>query len=257
MNLLDKTFADKRNNLLNIYCTAGFPKMESTAEVMLALQSGGADMIELGMPYSDPIADGPVIQESNMQALANGMTIGRLFTQLDEVKDQVHIPVILMGYLNPVLQFGMEKFCAAAAAAGVSGVIIPDLPMYEFEHIYKPMFEKHGVHFIFLVTPETGGKRILKADALSRGFLYAVSSASTTGSNAGLESQVGYFKKLAGMSLANPILIGFGIKDAQSYQLAAAHAAGGIVGSAYINAIRASANITEDTAAFIRMIRGK
>ena len=181
MNRIDALFAKKNKNILNVYCTAGFPQLNSTLEVMKALQDNGADLIELGMPYSDPLADGPVIQASGNKALENGMTIATLFAQLKGFRSAIRVPVLLMGYMNPVLQYGFEKFCADAAAIGIDGLILPDLPMHEFERDYKLILQKYQLHFIFLVTPETSEERIRKLDALSTGFLYAVSSSSTTG----------------------------------------------------------------------------
>jgi tryptophan synthase alpha chain len=255
MNKLTQLFQTKNKNLLNVYCTAGFPKKESTAEVLLALQKSGADMIEVGMPYSDPIADGPVIQESNMIAIANGMTIELLFKQLKAVKKDINIPLILMGYLNPVMQYGIEKFCADAAASGVAGFILPDMPMYEYEHIYKKYFTQNKLSLIFLITPQTSNERILKADALSSGFLYAVSSNSVTGSTLSNEGQNEYFKKLAAMKLQNKLMIGFGINSKETFANACKYAAGAIVGSAYIKAIGKSKNVQTATAAFIKTIR--
>ena len=256
MNKLDELFAQKQKNILNIYCTAGFPYLNSTTEVMLALQQHGADIIELGIPYSDPVADGPVIQQSNMQALENGMNIELLFSQLTSIKELLTVPVILMGYINPVLQFGVENFCSAAAACGVSGIILPDLPMYEYEKKYKTIFKKYALHAIFLVSPVTSKERIKKADALSKGFLYAVSSSSTTGANNIKEDKQAYFTKIKNMQLRNPVLIGFGIKDKESFNQAAAHAAGGIIGTAFIQHISTAADLNEATAQFIAGIRG-
>ena len=255
MNKLDQTFSSGKKNILNIYCTAGYPKLESTVSIMLALQQHGADIIELGIPYSDPIADGPVIQQSNMQALANGISIKKIFSQLNAVKDQLHIPVILMGYLNPVMQYGLEKFCKDAAAAGVSAIILPDLPMNEFEYVYKSLFEKYGLHFIFLISPQTSNERILRADKLSNGFIYAVSSAATTGKDTNFKNQEFYFKKIKKMQLKNPVLIGFGIKDSTTFNLACRYASGAIIGSAYIKALQSSNNIEETTALFLNAIR--
>lgn len=255
MNKLDQTFSSGKKNILNIYCTAGFPQLESTATVMLALQESGADIIELGIPYSDPIADGPVIQQSNMQALHNGISIQKIFSQLNEIKAQLHIPVILMGYLNPVMQYGMEFFCKDAANAGVSGIILPDLPMYEYEQSYKALFEKYGLHHIFLISPQTSDERIKKADKLSKGFIYAVSSAATTGKETDFKHQEPYFKKIKKMKLKNPVLIGFGIKDSSTFEIACSYASGAIIGSAYIKALEKSENIKADTAHFIKNIR--
>jgi tryptophan synthase alpha chain len=254
-NKLMALFQTKTKNLLNVYCTAGFPKKESTAEVLLALQKSGADIIEVGMPYSDPIADGPVIQDSNMIAIANGMTIELLFKQLKAVKEDLHVPLILMGYLNPVMQYGLEKFCANAAIAGVAGLILPDMPMYEYEHIYKKYFTKNKLSLIFLITPQTSEERIKKADSLSSGFLYAVSSNSVTGSTLNTDGQNEYFRKLAALKLKNPLMIGFGINSKQTFDNACKYAAGAIVGSAYIKAISKIKNIQSATTAFVKTIR--
>jgi tryptophan synthase alpha chain len=259
MNRLDKLFFKKNKNILNVYCTAGYPQLDSTMEVIEALQQNGADIIELGIPYSDPIADGPVIQQSNMQALENGMNIHLLFEQLKNLRASLQTPLILMGYMNPVLQFGIEKFCAAAGEVGVDGIILPDLPMYEFETQYQQHFKKYDLKFIFLVTPETSEERIRQIDKLSSGFLYAVSSSSTTGSiyNATDEkSQETYFIKLQQMNLTNPLLVGFGIKDKASFYAACKHTNGAIIGSAYIKALQNASNIAHTTKDFINGIKG-
>lgn len=255
MNKLDQLFAAKKKNVLNIYCTAGFPALDSTASVMLSLQQHGADIIELGIPYSDPIADGPVIQHSNAVALHNGISMQTIFAQLETVKKQMKVPVVLMGYLNPVLQYGVEQFCDDAAAAGVSGVILPDMPMHEYETMYQPFFSKNNLHVIFLVSPLTSTHRIKKADKLSSGFLYAVSASATTGADTNPAMQEAYFHKLKKMKLQNPVLIGFGIKDKASFDLACASASGAIIGTAYIRAIENAADINAATAAFISSIK--
>ncbi len=254
MNRLDELFAKKKNNVLNIYCTAGYPELDATIEVITALQNSGADIIELGMPYSDPLADGEVIQASSTIALHNGMTIETLFEQLKNIRSTIQLPIILMGYMNPVLQFGIEKFCAAAKAVGVDGIILPDLPMYEYETMYKPLFDKNELKFIFLVTPETGEERIKKIDSLCTGFLYAVSSSSTTGKNKAIEAQEGYFKKLQDMQLKNPVLVGFGIKDKATFTAACKYTNGAIIGTAYIKALENSANIAQTTKEFLNSI---
>ncbi len=254
MNRIDKLFSQKKKNILNVYCTAGYPALQSTKDIIAALQNNGADLIEIGIPYSDPIADGPVIQQSNMVALENGMSIPVLFEQLKNVRSVVHLPIILMGYMNPVLQYGIEKFCAAADAVGVDGIILPDLPMYEFETQYQQLFEKHNLRFIFLVTPETSEERIRKIDTLSSGFIYAVSSSSTTGNNKAIESQQDYFKKLQGMKLSNPVLVGFGIKDKQTFQAACEYTNGAIIGSAYIKALANTTDINATTKDFLNNI---
>jgi tryptophan synthase alpha chain len=254
MNRIDELFAKKNKNVLNVYCTAGYPHLNSTVEVLTALQQNGADLAEIGMPYSDPLADGPVIQQSNMVALENGMSISILFEQLQQVRETIDLPIILMGYMNPIMQYGLEKFCAAAQAVGIDGIILPDLPMYEFETIYKHLFDQHNLRFIFLVTPETGEERIRKIDALSSGFLYAVSSSSTTGNNKAISDQSDYFKKLQAMQLKNPILVGFGIKDKETFTTACANTNGAIIGSAYIKALQDSVNIQASTKEFLNSI---
>jgi tryptophan synthase alpha chain len=246
----------KRHGVLNVYCTAGYPQLDSTLEVMKALQENGADIIELGMPYSDPLADGPVIQHSGSVALANGMTIARLFEQLIDFRKELTIPVILMGYMNPVLQYGFEKFCANAAAVGVDGLILPDLPEYEFEMEYSAIIKKYGLDFIFLVTPETSPERIEKLDSLSSGFLYAVSSSSTTGNNKNMTDLNAYLSRLKGMNLKNPVLVGFGIKDKESFTTACKYADGAIIGSAYIRALEQGGDVKAATRAFLSSILG-
>ena len=245
---------NKARKILNVYCTAGFPKLESTIEVMKALQEHGADIIELGIPYSDPLADGPVIQASGSQALENGMSIAKLFEQLQDFRKEITLPVVLMGYLNPVLQFGFSRFCAEAARVGIDGLILPDLPMYEFETEYGTVIKKYGLDFIFLVTPETSEERIRKVDALSTGFIYAVSSSSTTGGDKDFGLTEGYLQNLQQMQLHNPVLVGFGIKDKPSFEAATQHASGGIIGSAYIKALQQGGPINETTRDFLAQI---
>ena len=254
MNRIDALFQQKRSKVLNVYCTAGYPHINDTLEVMKALQENGADMIELGMPYSDPLADGPVIQQSSSVALANGMTIEKLFAQLQGFRQQVYLPVILMGYMNPVLQYGFEKFCQHAAALPIDGLILPDLPEHEFETMYGPIMQRYGLNFIFLVTPETTEERIKKLDQLSTGFLYAVSSSSTTGSDKNMTDVNAYLKRLQSYQLKNPVLVGFGIKDKESFTAACQHANGAIIGSAYIKALENTTDINNTTAAFIKAI---
>ena len=256
MNRLESLFQRKTNNILNVYCTAGYPQLDNTIEVMMALEEGGADLIELGMPYSDPLADGPVIQASSTVALANGMTITKLFDQLRTFRHQVHVPVILMGYMNPVLQFGFEKFCQQAAAVAVDGLILPDLPIYEFESEYGAMIQRFGLDFIFLITPETSEDRIRKIDELSTGFIYAVSSSSTTGSAKNMTDVSSYLKRLQTMKLKNPVLVGFGIKDKETFDAACLYANGAIIGSAYISALGKSGEVKETTGAFLKGILG-
>jgi tryptophan synthase alpha chain len=257
MSRINKLFETKKQKILNVYCTAGFPNLESTLIIMESLQKNGADIIELGMPYSDPLADGPVIQASGSKALENGMTVNVLFEQLKNFRSTIHLPVILMGYMNTVLQYGFEKFCKDASAIGIDGLILPDLPMYEFETEYGSIIKKYNLDFIFLVTPETSEERIKKLDKLSTGFLYAVSSSSTTGNDKSLSDQSFYFKKLQDLNLKNPILIGFGIKDKQTFSTACEFANGAIIGSAYIKALSNNDDIETATKNFLQSIINK
>jgi tryptophan synthase alpha chain len=254
MTRIEELFKRKQQRVLNLYCTAGFPKLESTMEVMKALQDNGADLIELGMPYSDPLADGEVIQQSGAVALQNGMTISILFRQLEEMRANVHLPVILMGYMNPVLQYGFENFCAKAAEVGIDGLILPDLPMYEYESEYGEIIRRYNLNFIFLVTPETKDERLKRIDELSSGFLYAVSSSSTTGNSKDISEQEGYFKKLRDLKLTNPILVGFGIKDRETFEAACKYTNGAIIGSAYIKALGNGKDVNLATRDFLQTI---
>ena len=242
MNRLNELFQRKQKNILNVYCTAGYPRLPDTLPIMRAVQAAGADIIELGMPYSDPLADGPVIQQSSSTALANGMTIATLFEQLKDFRKQVQIPVILMGYMNPVLQFGFEKFCRQAADLPVDGLILPDLPEREFETVYGPILQRYGLNFTFLVTPETSEERVRRLDALSSGFLYAVSSSSTTGSSKNMQNVTAYLERLQSYQLKNPILVGFGIHDKASFNAACENANGAIIGTAFIKALENSSD---------------
>ena len=253
MKRIKELFQRKQDGILNVYCTAGYPQLESTIGIMKCLQANGADLIELGMPYSDPLADGPVIQASGTIALRNGMTISKLFEQLKNFRNEIEVPVILMGYLNPLLQYGFEEFCAQASEVGIDGLIIPDIPIYEYENEYRTIIQKHKLDFIFLVTPETSEERIKKLDELSSGFLYAVSSSSITGSDKDFSTVENYLKRLKKMNLQNPVLVGFGIKDRSTFQAACKYANGAIIGSAYIKAIENS-NTEEATKKFLEGI---
>ncbi len=255
MNRLTELFQRKNKEVLNVYCTAGYPHADSTWKVMKALQENGADIIELGMPYSDPLADGPVIQASSSIALANGMTIATLFEQLHNFRKDIYVPVILMGYMNPVLQYGFERFCQHAAALPIDGLILPDLPEYEFATEYGPIIQRYGLDFIFLVTPETSEERIRKLDELSTGFIYAVSSSSTTGSDKNMTDVNAYLQRLQNMKLKNPVLVGFGIKDKNSFRAACAHANGAIIGSAYIKALENVSDVELATKQFLQSVK--
>lgn len=254
MSKIGSLFQRKNNRVLSVYCTAGYPELDSTIPVMEALQANGVDMIELGMPYSDPLADGPVIQQSGSVALENGMTIAHLFKQLENFRERVSVPVILMGYMNPVLQYGFERFCAEAARVGVDGLILPDLPEYEFEHEYGAIIKKYGLDFVFLVTPETSETRVRRLDGLSTGFLYAVSSSSTTGADKQMDLVQQYLQRLQSYKLNNPVMVGFGIKDKASFDAATAHANGAIIGTAYIKALEGSRDIVQSTKAFLETV---
>ncbi len=256
MNRIDELFNRKKNRVLNIYCTAGYPQANDTIAIMQSLQSSGADMIELGMPYSDPLADGPVIQASGTRAIGNGMTINKLFNDLKAFRNTISLPVILMGYMNPVLQYGFERFCKEASETGIDGLILPDLPMYEYEKEYAAIIEKNNLRFIFLVTPETSDERVRMLDNLSTGFLYAVSSSSTTGNEKSIGVQKNYFQRLHELKLKNPVLIGFGIKDKASFDTACEYANGAIIGTAYISALENADNIQHTTKEFINGIIG-
>jgi tryptophan synthase alpha chain len=254
MSRIQDLFKGKNKNILNVYCTAGYPELNSTRTIMKALQDGGIDLIELGVPYSDPLADGPVIQASGSKAIQNGMTVKKLFEQLEGFRTEITVPVVLMGYINQVLQYGFERFCADAASVGVDGLIFPDLPMYEFETMYGDIIRKHKLDFIFLVTPETSEERIKKLDSLSSGFLYAVSSSSTTGKDKNLTDQDAYFKRLKSLNIKNPVLVGFGIKDKETFDKACGYANGAIIGTAYIKALENAGDVTVATKEFLDRI---
>ncbi|MEO7800732.1 MAG: tryptophan synthase subunit alpha [Ginsengibacter sp.] len=254
MSRLKNLFKNKTSNILNVYCTAGFPQIDSLGTVIEALQENGADIIEVGMPYSDPIADGPVIQQSNAIALHNGISIKKILQQLTDIKNDVTVPLILMGYLNPVLQYGFEKFCSDAKDCNVDGLILPDLPIHEFETLYQPILSEYKLDFIFLITPETPDKRIKTIDKLSAGFIYAVSSSSTTGQDIDVNHQEKYFKRLQGLRLKNPVLVGFGIKDKQTFSAACQFSNGAIIGSAYIKALQNGNDVKLATKNFLNEI---
>jgi tryptophan synthase alpha chain len=255
MTRLETLFRKKNQNVLNVYVTAGFPGLNDTVTVMKALEKHGADIIELGIPYSDPLADGPVIQASSAMAISNGMGLEVLFQQLRDLRTEVSIPVVMMGYMNTVLQYGFERFCIDASAIGIDGIILPDLPVYEFEKEYGDIIKEYGLNFIFLVTPETPVERVRKLDSLSSGFLYAVSSSSVTGAEKDMSDVEAYLQRLQSYKLRNPVLAGFGIKDHRSFAAVCRYANGGIIGSAYINAIKNATQIEKDTGLFIRSIR--
>lgn len=254
MNRLEELFTRKKEQVLNVYCTAGYPQLNSTLEVMKALQDNGVNIIELGMPYSDPLADGPVIQHSGSIALQNGMTIELLFEHLRDFRKEIYVPVILMGYMNPVLQFGFENFCKQCASLPIDGLILPDLPEHEFENEYGAIIKRFGLDFIFLITPETSEERIRKLDELSTGFLYAVSSSSTTGNDKDFNAVERYLQRLKNMQLKNPVQVGFGVKNKATFQSACKYANGAIIGTAYVKALEKGNDIASTTKAFLNSI---
>lgn len=243
------------NGLLSIYFTAGYPTLDSTLQVAKALEAAGVDFLEIGFPYSDPVADGPTIQHSSEEALKNGMTLQVLFEQLRDLRKHVSIPVFLMGYVNPVIQFGVENFCKACREVGVNGTIIPDLPMYEYEELYKSTFEENGISNIFLVTPQTSEQRIRKIDKLSSSFIYLLSSNSTTGKNLEVKDQAeSYFKRIQDMDLDNPFIIGFGISNQETFRKATTYANGAIVGTAFVKLL-AEEDYLKKIPEFIKSLR--
>ena len=254
-NRLNKVFEGNSDPLLNVYFTAGYPQLDDTVRIAESLEAGGADILEIGLPFSDPIADGPTIQESSNQALENGMSLKVLMDQLGSLRDKVNVPVLLMGYLNPVLQYGFEDFCAKCQEVGVDGLILPDLPMYEYQEIYGPLMAQYGLHNIFLITPQTSEERIREVDEFSSSFIYVVSSFSTTGAKAGLATdQIDYFKRVNELGLKSDLMIGFGISDHETFKAASAHASGAIIGSAFIKTLRKDAS-NKSIEAFVKNIK--
>ncbi len=256
-NKLTQLFEKKDNNLLNIFFTAGYPELEDTPIILKSLYEAGVDLVEIGIPFSDPLADGPTIQESSKQALENGMSIEKLFTQLELFKNQypkIEIPILLMGYFNPVMQYGLEKFCERCQKVGVDGLIVPDLPLEIYASRYKSIFEEYNLSNVFLVTPQTSTERIKQIDEQSTGFIYAVSSASTTGSKSDFGSAASYLERLASLDLKTHILTGFNIKSAQDFQQACKHVNGAIIGSAFIKALQEEGEIQSKTTSFVKSI---
>ena len=244
------------DGLLNVYFTAGFPELADTRRILKALQESGADLVEIGMPYSDPVADGETIQESNQKALENGMSVHLLLEQLRDMRSEISLPVLLMGYFNPVVQYGLERFCKDASAAGVDGLILPDLPVEEYLAHYKELFDHYGLVNIFLITPQTKPERIRQIDEAGTGFIYMVSSASVTGAKTGISDNMeAYFERIHQMNLKNPRLIGFGIKDRESFLKASRYGRGAIIGSAFIRVLQESKDLEKDIKTFIYNIK--
>ena len=236
MNKITQLFNERGDRkLLSLYFCAGTPTLESTTEVIKTMQKRGIDMIEVGIPFSDPMADGPVIQDAATKALKNGMSLKILFNQLKNIKEEVSIPLILMGYLNPIMQYGIEAFCQSCVESGVSGVIIPDLPFKDYLDDIKPVADRYDLRIIMLITPETSEERIRFIDEHTEGFIYMVSSAATTGAQQSFDEQKqAYFQKINGMNLRNPRMIGFGISNKQTLESAQSNAAGAIIGSKFV-----------------------
>ena len=235
MDRINKLFSNKTHDILSIYFCAGAPKADNTVEVITSLEKNGVDMIEIGIPFSDPLADGPVIQNASCQALRKGMTLTGLFAQLEGIRNSANIPLILMGYLNPIMQYGIKHFFENCQQTGIDGVIIPDLPFDEYMQTIKPTAGKYGIKVIMLITPETSEERIRLIDENTEGFIYMVSSAAVTGAQKDFDSQKQeYFKRIESMNLRNPRMIGFGISNRQTYEAAATHAAGCIIGSRFV-----------------------
>ena len=256
-NRIADLFAQKNTDLLNVYFTAGFPNLADTTAILENLQNAGADLVEIGMPYSDPIADGETIQQSNMRALENGMSLNVLFDQLADIRGRVSVPILLMGYVNPVLQFGVERFCQKCREVGVDGVILPDLPLDLYLDEYEPTFRQYGILNIFLITPQTTEDRIRLIDEHSEGFIYMVSSASITGSTSGVSDEMlAYFDRINAMNLRNPRLIGFGIKDNETFRMANQYANGAIIGSAFIRLLQENGADSDKINEFVQSVKG-
>ena len=256
MNRIEKLFKTKKKNILSIYFTAGYPELNHTLSIIRELDKSGVDLIEIGMPFSDPVADGPVIQRSSEKALRNGMSLNLLFEQLVRVREITDIPLIFMGYINPVFKFGIENFLRKCSETGIDGTIIPDLPVEEYRASYEPLFEKYNILNIFLLTPQTPNERIGKLDSIAKGFLYLVSTASTTGSTGNFNnSQINYFKRLNDLNLKTPRLIGFGISDKVTFDQACNYSNGAIIGSAFIRALDENGPLPEIIHRFTGKIR--
>lgn len=255
MNRIDNLFREKTTNILSVYFTAGYPRLDSTTGIIRSLADSGVDMIEIGMPFSDPLADGPVIQQSNQKALRNGMNLRLLFRQLCNIRDEVKIPLLLMGYLNPVMQFGIENFCKKCEDIGIDGVIIPDLPPLVYNREYSKILNKYNLYNILLISPQSSEERISDIDKISKGFIYMLSSSSVTGSRGEFSAdQISYFKRVSEMKLMNPCLIGFGISDHNTFMNAARFARGGIIGSAFVRVLDMEGDSKETIDKFVRGI---
>ncbi|MBC7387756.1 MAG: tryptophan synthase subunit alpha [Opitutaceae bacterium] len=256
MSRLSELFATKKTNILSIYFTAGYPSLHDTQVVLKSLQEAGADFVEIGIPFSDPVADGPTIQKSSEIALQNGMNLKLLFDQLKDIRKSVSMPLILMGYINPVLQFGVENFCKMCEETGIDGIILPDMPMQIYLEEYKATFEKHGLTNIFLITPQSSEERVKWIDSQSSGFIYMVSSYATTGSTTGFgEKQLAYFNKIKKSNIVNPTVVGFGISSRSDFNIACQYSNGAIIGSAFVKMLGESSDLKSDIIKFIKDIK--
>jgi tryptophan synthase alpha chain len=257
MNRINKIFQSRNGKILSIYFTAGYPSVDSTVRIIKAIEAAGADMVEIGIPFSDPVADGTVIQRSSQQALNNGMSMKRLFNQLENIRDQVRIPLLLMGYLNPVMHFGVKQFCRRCEEIGIDGTILPDLPTNVFLEEYRDDFEKHNLHNIFLITPQTTENRIREIDLSTGGFIYMVSSSSTTGIRDSFsETDVHYFSRVKEMKLKNHCLIGFGVSGPKTFEQVSDYSSGAIIGSAFVKMLGEKGTDPREIEKFIKEIRG-
>lgn len=258
MNRIDQLFQTQKNHILSIYFCAGTPTLEGTAEVIRTLEQKGVQMIEIGIPFSDPMADGPVIQHAATQALRNGMTLRKLFSQLEHIRTNVQIPLVLMGYLNPIMQYGFENFCQKCQECGIDGVIIPDLPFKDYLTEYRPVAARYGIHIIMLITPETSETRIRQIDEHTNGFIYMVSSAAVTGAQKEFNAQKqAYFERIEQMHLRNPRMIGFGISNKSTYESATAHAAGCIIGSKFVTLLEEEKNAGKAIDRLLEMLKNE
>lgn len=256
MNRINDIFA-KRDGLLSIYFTAGYPAVDDTMTVLTALQRGGVDFVEIGMPFSDPLADGPVIQRASLDSLNAGMSIKKLMEQLDGMRNTITIPVVLMGYINPVMHYGVERFLDDCKARGVDGVILPDLPWEEYLANYKALFDERDIRFIPLIAPQTPDERIRQIDAQADGFIYMVASAGITGNiKTSVDYRSRYFDRIAALGLRNKRMIGFGVKDKAGFDHACAHANGAIIGTAFVKHIKGNGASDESVAKFISQVKG-
>ncbi|MBN2610287.1 MAG: tryptophan synthase subunit alpha [Bacteroidales bacterium] len=257
MNRINKLFENKKQEILSVYFTAGYPGVNDTREIIKQLAESGADLVEIGIPFSDPMADGPVIQKSNDKALKNGMSLRLLFEQLKDIRAEVNIPLVMMGYINPVMQYGIGRFSEKCHETGIDGIILPDLPFDVYMQEYKQVFDRFNLHNIFLISPQTSERRIKMIDEASNGFVYMVSSSSTTGIRGSIsKEQEDYFVRLRDMGLKNPKLIGFGISNHKTYAHACKYAQGVIIGSAFIKALDGEGSLKEKITRFVKAIRG-